>query len=45
MATRAAAWAQRYSLGGLKSALQNLMEERWKCRVEFSPAQVESLNR
>lgn len=29
MGARAAEWAQRYSLGGLRDALQNLMEDHW----------------
>ena len=30
MSLRAAAWAQRYTLGGLQDALRNILEETWE---------------
>jgi glycosyltransferase involved in cell wall biosynthesis len=35
MATRAAAWSQKYSLDGLREALRQLMSERWNLPTEI----------
>ena len=34
MRDRAAAWAQGFSLEGLKTALQELLRERWKAPLK-----------
>lgn len=37
MAARAALWAQKYSLDGLREALRNLMDESWEVSIPNSP--------
>jgi glycosyltransferase involved in cell wall biosynthesis len=37
ISVRAAKWAEKYSLEGLREALRNLLEERWKITIPVHP--------